>query len=107
MIPVILLTLGSIGCIVSRMTLGDSYSMQPNIPSKLVTRGIYKKIRHPIYVFSLVNWWGLSLLYWVDSALPFLICITLIQYYRAQNEEEILEKEFGKEYLDYKERTWF
>jgi len=72
---------------------------------KLVKSGIYKKMRHPIYLsFNLFCiGFNLILLDWVLLLLYIIGAIGL--YFQAIDEEKILIEYFGKEYRDYKDHT--
>jgi protein-S-isoprenylcysteine O-methyltransferase Ste14 len=72
---------------------------------KLVTDGIYARMRHPQYTGFLLMTFGL-LVHW--ATLPLLIMWPLLvrQYIGlAKKEEEEMIANFGQEYLDYMERT--
>ena len=72
---------------------------------KLVTNGIYAYIRHPQYAGFMLMTLGL-LVHW--ATLPLLIMwpiLTLLYYRLAKKEERDMEKEFGKQYLEYKRKT--
>jgi protein-S-isoprenylcysteine O-methyltransferase Ste14 len=72
---------------------------------KLVTGGIYKYIRHPQYTGFFMITLGM-MLEWATLPLIILYCLLLVLYYRlAKKEEKDVEKEFGREYLDYKKKT--
>src|SRR5438309_10003307 len=45
---------------ISRVQLGNSFSIAP-LAQELVTRGIYAKVRHPVYVFGILLLTGLAL----------------------------------------------
>lgn len=76
-----------------------------NKKRKLVKSGIYKKIRHPIYLSFNIFCIGFNLIL-LDWALLLLYIIGAIGlYFQAIDEEKILLEYFGKEYLDYKEHT--
>lgn len=73
----------------------------------LVTRGIYSKIRNPMYLGIILIHIGFpiaakSLLTLISA----IIWIPLILIWKYMEEQD-LEKEFGKEYSEYKRRTWF
>jgi protein-S-isoprenylcysteine O-methyltransferase Ste14 len=91
---------------VARMQLGDAFSVQAKA-SELVTRGIYSRIRNPIYVFSALMIAGAIL--WTERPVFLLIFAVLIplQLVRARKEAQVLEAKFGTAYLEYKQKTWF
>jgi len=72
---------------------------------KLVTDGLYARMRHPQYTGFLLMTFGL-LVHW--ATLPLLIMWPLLirQYIGlAKKEEEEMIANFGQEYLNYMERT--
>ncbi|MGA7856259.1 MAG: isoprenylcysteine carboxylmethyltransferase family protein [Candidatus Acidiferrales bacterium] len=92
--------------VLARIELGASFSVRAKA-QKLVTHGLYSRIRNPIYVFG-----GLvvaSFLLYLNQPYALLIFVVLIplQIYRARNEAKVLEATFGDEYRQYKARTWF
>jgi protein-S-isoprenylcysteine O-methyltransferase Ste14 len=91
---------------VARWQLGTSFSVGPKA-RQLVTRGLYSKLRHPVYVFGSLAWLGalLALLGW--SALIIWLVVVVIEIGRARREERVLAVEFGPEYEAYRSRTWF
>lgn len=98
--------IGLSGVVVARWTLGSSFSVTPQA-RQLVTRGIYSKIRNPIYVSGMVFLAGLILIIrmpWLWAALGVLL---VVQIFRAHKEAQVLEAKFGEEYRSYRERTWF
>ncbi len=90
----------------ARIKLGNSFQASAKA-NKLIKDGIYKVIRHPIYVFGFTFILGLFIFIQVFYGLLFLLIIIVIQSKRIQNEEKVLEEKFGNEYLDYKKSTWF
>jgi protein-S-isoprenylcysteine O-methyltransferase Ste14 len=103
----LILTLGgAIALIVARLQLGNSFSLLPKA-RELVTRGIYSRIRNPVYVFSAILIAGLFL--YVNRPQFFWIFLILIpiQMMRARAEGKVLEERFGEAYRQYKARTWF
>jgi protein-S-isoprenylcysteine O-methyltransferase Ste14 len=72
-----------------------------------VTTGIYARVRHPVYVFSLLGLTGLVLYF---EQLPLLVLVPVIavaQIVRARREERVLEQHFGDAYRSYRQKTWF
>jgi protein-S-isoprenylcysteine O-methyltransferase Ste14 len=92
--------------ITARLQLGASFSVSPQA-KKLVTHGLYSRVRNPIYMFVGVMWLGLIValhLYWMF--VPFLLLLVM-QLIRAGREAKVLEERFGQAYLDYRAQTWF
>ena len=70
---------------------------------RLVTRGLYRSVRHPLYTFSLLVLWlspSLSLNSFVVYA-----ALTLYIWIGIYFEERKLLREFGQSYADYKAAT--
>lgn len=72
-------------------------------PGKLVTRGFYRYMRHPLYTFGLLFLW-LSPSVTVNSLVLY-ISLTIYILAGAYFEEQKLLREFGQEYVDYKSTT--
>ncbi len=73
----------------------------------LVTRGLFARLRHPMYTGFILWILGWSLYY--DAAVSFftgLFGIANILYWRHL-EERHLERTFGGPYRQYKKQTWF
>ena len=103
----LVLALASLGLwIAARIQLGRSFSIAPKATA-LVTRGIYSKIRNPIYVFSATWIAGLALALGNPIALLMVIPIIPMQAARARRESRVLEAKFGEEYREYRGKTWF
>lgn len=92
--------------IIGRIQLGKYFSARP-MAKGLVTKGLYSKIRNPIYVFSSLSILGAILP--SRSLLQYFLFIILliVQTVRSRKEEKVLRKKFGKKYLQYRSRTWF
>jgi len=72
-------------------------------PGKLVNRGFYRVVRHPLYTFGLLVLW-LSPNVTVNS-LTVDIALTIYIFVGAFFEERKLLHEFGQEYADYRSTT--
>ena len=90
----------------ARIQLGNVFSVTPQA-TMLVTRGLYARIRNPIYVFSTIAFAGLFLYMDWPLFLVALIPVAVMQFVRARQESKALEARFGDEYRAYKARTWF
>jgi len=92
---------------IARLQLGNSFSVTPQA-RVLVTRGIYSRVRHPVYVFSAIALAGLVLYFQLSPwLLLLLVPLAVIQVLRARAEERVLEQQFGEEYRRYRATTWF
>lgn len=74
-------------------------------PDQLVTRGLYKLVRHPLYTFSLFFIWFSPTMSW--NSLVFYSGITLYVLVGAYFEERKLLRDFGEAYAGYKRKTPF
>ena len=70
---------------------------------KLVTHGLYRFVRHPLYTFSLLILW-LSPKVTINSFIVYL-ALTLYVLVGAFFEERKLLREFGQEYANYRSVT--
>jgi protein-S-isoprenylcysteine O-methyltransferase Ste14 len=92
--------------VIARIQLGSSFSCRLEAKG-LVTRGLYSRIRNPIYIFLDVTVLGLILalrLYWLFLLLTVL---AFFQARQARKEATLLQEKFGQAYRDYAKQTWF
>ena len=94
------------GIAVARYQLGRSFSIRAEA-HQLVTRGIYSKIRNPIYVFATLMIAGFVLIIHRPMGWLFVFAIALLQTLRAHREARVLEAAFGEAYREYRRKTWF
>jgi len=93
--------------IVARRQLGQSFSVRAEA-RQLVTRGLYARLRHPIYIFGGLAYLGVFLALQHRGMLAaFLVFSVLVQGARARRENRVLGAHFGQAYRDYRSRTWF
>lgn len=75
--------------------------------NNLVTKGLFSKIRHPMY-FGFILWiFGWAIYH--GAALSLLLGFVAIGniFYWQRLEERELESKYGKVYLEYRNNTWF
>jgi len=94
------------GVILSRHTLGRSFSVVPKATA-LVTHGIYSRIRNPIYICAEIFLVGVVLILWRIELLIILLVLVPVQILRARREATVLEARFGEAYREYRKQTWF
>ena len=90
----------------ARLQLGRSFSVAAQA-KKLVTTGLYSRIRNPIYVFSAMFLGGVAIVIGHPMLLLLLCVLVPLQIVRARKESQVLEAAFGEEYVRYKAGTWF
>ena len=112
---IVLLVIGTILLLLSlrlfRLThkaLGKmwSHSLDLREDHKLVTSGIYEKIRHPMYTAFWVWAIGAAFLLpnWI-AGISGMIGFGTLFFLRVGQEEEMMRAEFGQEYDEYIKRT--
>ena len=83
-----------------------SHSLDLREGHKLVTSGIYEKVRHPMYTAFWL--WAVSPIFLLGNWLAGfagIIGFGTLYFLRVGREEAMMEAEFGQEYRDYKART--
>lgn len=98
------LLLGNFMCLLSVSTLGRNLSIMPEA-RKLVTAGLYGRIRHPLYLSELVADIGVFMQFRSGWALAILLAVLYFQIQRMRWEEQILMRTF-EDYAAYRLRTW-
>lgn len=90
----------------ARIQLGRAFSIRAKA-TRLVTTGLYARLRNPIYVFGCFFFLGLAMFlpfWWLLLAL---IIVIPMQVARARREAAVLDAAFGEEYRRYRRQTWF
>jgi protein-S-isoprenylcysteine O-methyltransferase Ste14 len=105
-VGVALMIVGTAGIVTARYQLGKSFSLTPQA-HQLVTRGIYSKIRNPIYVSGGVMLAGFVLVLHRPVLWLVLLALIIMQTLRARREAQVLEAAFGDAYREYRRKTWF
>ena len=90
----------------ARRQLGQSFSIAARA-EQLLDTGLYRRSRHPIYLFgglayigafvALQSWWILGA--WLAYAAP-------IQWSRIRRENQVMAEEFGDAFLAHRQKTW-
>jgi protein-S-isoprenylcysteine O-methyltransferase Ste14 len=103
-----LLTLGGTLRLAAVYALGRRFTGLVAIQEghQLLTRGLYRHIRHPSYLGLLLYIAGYVLVFRCWLGLLLVAAILAILVARMNAEEALLESEFGDEYASYRRRTW-
>jgi len=94
----------------ARLTLGKMYFVSTSFGAqlyadhKLVTRGPFAILRHPMYLGLIAAALGSLLLYQTWTALAYAVFAPFVLF-RARREEQALAAEFGEEWQDYCRRV--
>jgi protein-S-isoprenylcysteine O-methyltransferase Ste14 len=92
----------------SHVDLGRNWSptLQIRPEHTLITHGVYRYVRHPMYIAHLL--WaiaqGLLLANWLAGWI-FLVTSLPLYLYRIPKEEQLMLDQFGDEYCQYSNRT--
>ena len=95
----------SLACL-ARMQLGEAFAVTPQAKG-LVTRGLYSRIKHPMYISVDIALCGIAIAaqrWWV--LLPLLILIPM-QIRNSHKESSLLLAKYGDAYRDYARKAWF
>jgi protein-S-isoprenylcysteine O-methyltransferase Ste14 len=89
--------------IFSFLGLRQAFQLGDPPPTHMVTDGLYRYIRHPLYTAGLVFIWLLPVLTW--NLLAINIGLTVYILIGIKFEERKLLREFGDSYTEYRRRT--
>jgi protein-S-isoprenylcysteine O-methyltransferase Ste14 len=98
------LTLNIVGFLTQRRAGTDPIPFNPT--TKIVSHGLYRFSRNPMYIGFALWSFGLAILVdseWMLLAAP--IGLALTDLLVVVREERYLERKFGEEYLEYKRRV--
>lgn len=92
----------------SHADLGTNWSITLEVRSghQLVTHGVYRRIRHPMYAALLLYSLGqaFALPNWVAGP-SYLVTMTMLFALRLRPEEQLMLETFGQDYEAYRART--
>jgi protein-S-isoprenylcysteine O-methyltransferase Ste14 len=78
---------------------------EKNYHGQLITEGIFRYIRHPHYTSLLIIGFGLAFFFNSISALLIAIIAIPIMIISIVDEEKLLIKQYGKEYIEFMKKT--
>lgn len=109
-IPGILAMIGSIiisvkaSNVISVSTVAD---MRTDRKPELITGGLYARIRHPLYLATILGFTAIALIYPFPVVIVFVLSMILYTIIGAYFEERKLLLHYGEEYQEYKKRAGF
>ena len=74
-------------------------------PTEVISTGAFRYVRHPLYLGSILIYFGLTVATASLFCLALLIVIVLFYNYIAGYEEKLLELKMGQTYVVYREST--
>ena len=93
--------------ILSMLTLGPSLAVLPGT-DRLVTSGVYRYMRHPIYLVIVLTLSGLFLACGSKICLVYVFTVVIpLNIFRARAEEKVLNQQLGDSYQQYRANTFF
>jgi protein-S-isoprenylcysteine O-methyltransferase Ste14 len=92
--------------VTARLQLGSSFSVTAQA-RKLVTTGLYSKLRNPIYFFGGLANLGVVIALQIWPLIVLALLMTPMQIMRVRKEERVLAEAFGPAYAEYRKQTWF
>ncbi|SRR6266498_1022703 len=101
-----LLIFGFVLWTIARFQLGASFTVSAQA-HQLISRGLYSRIRNPIYVFGSCFIAGFIMVAANPAWLLIFLIIVPLQILRARKESLVLEAKFGEDYRRYRANTWF
>jgi protein-S-isoprenylcysteine O-methyltransferase Ste14 len=100
-----LMAAGEAFAVVSMLSLGRSFSIFSEV-RELVTSGLYRWVRHPLYLGEMVAVWGYVIAWPAPWAIAAALVFTALQSWRARVEEGRLAA-YHPAYAAYRERAGF
>ncbi|MFP6637399.1 MAG: isoprenylcysteine carboxylmethyltransferase family protein [Nitrospinaceae bacterium] len=102
------LSIGAIGVllwIAAMWTLGSSLAVLPGT-DQLVTKGVYRIFRHPVYLGIVLTLMGLFVACGSVLCLVYVLVVVIpLNIFRARAEEKVLLEQLGPAYQQYRDST--
>jgi protein-S-isoprenylcysteine O-methyltransferase Ste14 len=91
----------------ARLSLGSNWSGTVTLKDdhELIRKGLYRRIRHPIYTGLLVAVIGTGLIHSQLRDLLGFLLLYFTFYFKAKREESFLHHEFGPSFTDHQRHT--
>ena len=90
--------------VISVSTVAD---MRTDRKPELITGGLYARIRHPLYLATILIFAAVGLIYPFPIVIVFVLSMILYTMIGAFFEERKLIIQYGEKYLEYKKRAGF
>ena len=91
--------------VVAMWSLGSSLAVLPGT-AQLVTKGVYRVVRHPVYIGIVLTLTGLFVACGSLACLIYVgVVVIPLNIFRAKAEEEVLLEQLGAIYKKYKDST--
>jgi len=102
-----LMLIGIVIFLLSLISFGKSWriGVDKKSPGELITTGIFKYSRNPIFVFMDIYFIGFTLVYTNIFFIIFSIITVLSIHYQILQEEQFLQEQYGEKYKEYKKQV--
>ena len=99
--------LGLIIFLLALISFGKAWriGIDENNANELITTGMFKYSRNPIFLFMDLYFIGIMLIYPTMVFIALALCTIAGIHFQILREEEFLTKKFGEKYLAYKNKT--
>ncbi|MBF0198156.1 MAG: isoprenylcysteine carboxylmethyltransferase family protein [Planctomycetes bacterium] len=101
----LLMAFGEVITVIGMTSLKSSFSIATEART-LVTRGLYRYIRHPLYCGEILSVIGFALYFPCIWTIANALLFSILQLLRARNEENMLKRNFPY-YEEYQKKTGF
>ena len=99
---------GAVAAMASRViSVSTVADMRTDRKPELITEGLYGRIRHPLYLATVLLLIGLMFVYPFMNVIVFASSLSIYTLIGAYFEERKLILHYGDEYLEYKKRVGF